>query len=69
LILGPDKVMRSLLGTFFFPVAIELTAPFLPAATQDPLLASVYGGIVMGLGLGLVLSLAMALPEGPPCSP
>ena len=54
LILGPDKVMRSLLGTFFFPVAIELTAPFLPAATQDPLLASVYGGIVMGLGLGLV---------------
>jgi uncharacterized membrane-anchored protein YitT (DUF2179 family) len=53
-ILGPGAVIRSLLGTFFFPLAIELTAPYLPAATQDPLLAAVYGGMIMGLGLGLV---------------
>lgn len=53
-ILGRDVVMRSLLGTFLFPLAIEVAAPFLPAATQDPLLAALYGGAIMGLGLGLV---------------
>ncbi len=53
-ILGPAVVIRSLLGTFFFSLAIEATAPYLPAATQDPLLAAVYGGVIMGLGLGLV---------------
>lgn len=54
LLLGRDKVLPSLLGSFAFPAAIELTGPYLPAVTQDLLLASVYGGIVMGLGLGLV---------------
>lgn len=53
-LLGPDKVGNSLLGSLVFPLAIELTAPYLPVLTYDPLLASVYGGIVMGLGLGLV---------------
>ncbi len=53
-ILGRDVVLRSIMGTFLFPLAIEVTAPFLPAATQDPLLAALYGGVIMGLGLGLV---------------
>lgn len=54
LLLGSDKVGRNLLGSLLFPLAIELTAPYLPVLTWDPLLASVYGGIVMGLGLGLI---------------
>lgn len=54
LLLGPDKVGRNLLGSLVFPLAIELTAPYLPVLTRDPLLASVYGGIIMGAGLGLV---------------
>ena len=53
-LLGSDKVGNSLLGSLIFPLAIELTAPYLPALTYDPLLASVYGGVMMGLGLGLV---------------
>ncbi len=54
LVLGPRIVMQSLLGTVLFSLALEVTAPFLPAATNDLLLASVYGGVVMGVGSGLV---------------
>lgn len=54
LLLGPRVVLQSLLGTFLFSLAVEITAPFLPAATDDLLLASVYGGVVMGVGVGLV---------------
>lgn len=54
LLLGRERVGRSLLGSLLFPAAIELTAPYLPAVTGDPLLASVYGGVLMGLGLGLI---------------
>jgi uncharacterized membrane-anchored protein YitT (DUF2179 family) len=54
LTLGPRIVMQSLLGTFLFTVALEVSAPLLPAATNDLLLASVYGGVVMGVGSGLV---------------
>ncbi len=53
-VLGTRVVIQSLLGTFLFSVAVEITAPLLPAATDDLLLAAVYGGIVMGLGVGLV---------------
>lgn len=53
-ILGRGVVARSLLGTFLFSAALELTAPCLPAATRDPLLAALYGGVIMGVGLGLV---------------
>lgn len=53
-LLGPRVIMRSVLGTVFFSAAIELSAPFLPPATGDVLLASVYGGVVTGIGLGLV---------------
>jgi uncharacterized membrane-anchored protein YitT (DUF2179 family) len=54
LVLGPRVVIQSLLGTFLFSIAVEATAPYLPAATDDLLLASVYGGVVMGIGVGLV---------------
>ncbi len=54
LVLGPRVVIQSLLGTFLFSLAVEITAPLLPAATDDLLLAAVYGGVVMGVGVGLV---------------
>ncbi len=53
-VLGPRVVIQSLLGTFLFSLAVEVTAPFLPPATDDLLLAAVYGGVVMGVGVGLV---------------
>ena len=53
-ILGPRLVVQSLVGTVIFSLAVDLTAPFLPTATGDLLLASVYGGVIMGVGVGLI---------------
>lgn len=54
LVLGPRVIIQSLLGTFLFSIAVEVTAPLLPPATDDLLLAAVYGGVIMGIGVGLV---------------
>jgi len=53
LFLGWRAAANSLLGTFVFPLMLVLMEP-LPAVTADLLLASVFGGIVVGIGLGLV---------------
>ncbi|HHX86595.1 MAG TPA: YitT family protein [Firmicutes bacterium] len=53
--LGPQVVVRSLVGTVIFSAAAELLTAYLPLmATQDILLAAVYGGILMGIGTGMV---------------
>jgi uncharacterized membrane-anchored protein YitT (DUF2179 family) len=54
IILGPRVIFQSLLGTLLFSLALEVTAPLLPAATDDLLLAAVYGGLVTGIGVGIV---------------
>ncbi len=54
LVLGPRIIIQSLIGTLLFSIAVEITAPLLPPATDDLLLAAVYGGVVMGIGVGLV---------------
>ncbi len=54
IVLGPRIVLQSLVGTFLFSLALEISAPLVPSATGDLLLASVYGGVIMGAGLGLV---------------
>ena len=51
--LGKRFFFHSLVGAIVFPFMIEAFA-FLPAATDDLLLASVYGGLVLGIGLGIV---------------
>ena len=51
--LGWRVVAHSLVGSFFFPLLLVLFEP-LPALTSDLLLASVFGGIAVGIGLGIV---------------
>lgn len=51
--LGWRVVAHSLAGTFLLPFMLELLL-FLPLVTRDLLLASIYGGILVGIGLGLV---------------
>jgi len=53
-LLGPRLVVQSLVGTLIFSLIVDLTAPIMPPATDDLLLAAVYGGVIMGLGVGLV---------------
>ena len=51
--LGGAFGIKTLLATVMLSVIIDLIH-FFPAITYDPLLASVYGGVIMGTGLALV---------------
>jgi len=52
--LGMRVGLRSLFGTFALSLFIDFLAPVLPVPTTDPLLASIYGGIIVGIGIGMV---------------
>ncbi|MEH7342645.1 YitT family protein [Bacillus sp. JJ1532] len=51
--LGRKFGVKTLAGTVFLPFVVFLTKGFEPW-TNDPLLASLFGGIGVGLGLGIV---------------
>ncbi len=53
LVLGRGFGVKTLVGSFTFPLFILLTSR-IEAPTHDPLLGSVYGGLAVGLGIGLV---------------
>ncbi|GGL54393.1 YitT family protein [Sporolactobacillus putidus] len=48
-----DYALKTLLGTLFLPLSVFLTSGW-PAATNNPLLGALFGGIGVGLGLGIV---------------
>lgn len=52
--LGLKFGFRSLYGTISLSLVVDALAPYLPVPTHDPLLASIFGGVLTGLGLGLV---------------
>ncbi len=52
--LGSRFGFRSLYGTLVLSLFIDGMAPYVPVVTTDPLLSSLYGGVLVGLGLGLV---------------
>jgi len=43
-----------LYGTISLSLLVDGLAPYMPVPTRDPLLASIFGGVLVGLGLGLV---------------
>lgn len=51
--LGLRFGLKSALGSFLLPLFILLSKP-IPAATDDPVLAAVFAGVGVGLGIGLV---------------
>ncbi|WP_429373844.1 YitT family protein [Paenibacillus sp. DS2015] len=53
LLLGKNYGIRSLLGSVLLPLFVLMTKDW-PIPTANPLLASIYGGIGVGLGIGLV---------------
>ncbi|EWG11533.1 YitT family protein [Cytobacillus firmus] len=53
LLLGKQFGAKTLAGTIFLPLVVFLTKEYEPW-TSDPLLASLFGGIGVGLGLGIV---------------
>ncbi len=53
LILGKNFGVKSLVGTVVLPFFVLLTSS-MDAATPDPLLGAIFGGMGVGLGLGIV---------------
>jgi len=53
-ILGRSFGARTIYGVISLSFFIDLLQPVVPVITRDLLLASIYGGIIGGLGLGLV---------------
>ncbi len=53
LLLGKDFSLKTLVGTFFVPFTIWLSSD-IPFTIDNPLLAAIYGGILLGIGLGIV---------------
>ena len=53
--IGIRGLIYSIIGTVLTSVAADILF-FLPSATDDPLLAAILGGAIMGIGAGLLLS-------------
>jgi len=51
--LGKQTFIKTLYGSWFYPIAIRMTAQ-LPVLTHNQLLAALFGGIIVGIGLGMV---------------
>jgi len=51
--LGKEFSGRTILGTFWVPFVIWLSKD-IPITITNPLLGSLYGGIILGIGLGIV---------------
>ncbi len=52
--MGTKFGMRTLYGIIVLSLGIDLLTPYLPVITHDPILAAIYGGGIVGIGLGLV---------------
>ncbi len=52
---GKGFILSSFAGMIFFSTFTDIFA-FLPRVTNDILLSSIYGGVLLGLGIGLVFS-------------
>lgn len=51
--LGIQSLMKSIVGSLLIPLFVYLTNG-MPVLTNDPLLASIFGGLGVGIGLGIV---------------
>lgn len=51
---GVSFLTKTIIGTALVSLSIDLLTPFLPAYTGDALLASIFGGLLNGVGLGFI---------------
>ncbi len=52
--LGFKPLVKTLIGTVLLSLFIDLLTPILPAYVNNPLLAAVLGGVIMGVGMGII---------------
>lgn len=54
LVLGKDFAAKTLMSALIYPAFLTFFATFNYTPTTNPLLAAIYGGVLIGLGVGLV---------------
>ena len=55
LFLGKSFAVKTVISSLVYPVYLTIITPFVPLLQLDPILASLYGGLLAGVGIGLVL--------------
>ena len=53
--LGGIFILKTTVSTVIISIILDITEAFLPAVTIDPVLASVFGGLLMGLGISIFM--------------
>ncbi len=53
-IINFEYAFRSCVGLVFTSIAIDLLEPYLPKYTGNVMMASLFGGIIMGISLGVI---------------
>ncbi|MCD8027004.1 MAG: YitT family protein [Clostridiales bacterium] len=51
---GISFLTKTIIGTAFVSIAIDVLTPFLPAYSGDLIIVSIFGGILNGIGLGFI---------------
>ncbi|MBQ8203664.1 MAG: YitT family protein [Clostridia bacterium] len=52
--LGGKFILKTAIATAFVSLSLEITESFIPIYKTDSILAAIFGGMIMGLGLSLV---------------
>lgn len=57
LLLGKKFAVTTLLSSFFYPIILEVIQhiPGIGSITNDPLLATIFAGLMIGFGIGIVI--------------
>lgn len=55
LFLGKSFAVKTVISSLVYPVYLTIITPFVPLLQLDSILASLYGGLLAGVGIGMVL--------------
>lgn len=53
--LGGVFILKTTVATVIISIILDITESFLPAVAVDPILAAVFGGLLMGLGISMFM--------------
>lgn len=56
LVFGKGFLTKTIVGTVFLSLSIDILTPFMPTYTGDTMLAGIFGGILNGTGLAMIFS-------------
>lgn len=57
IILGKKFALTTIVSTFYFPIVLSFfqSIPYISAITDDKMLSTISGGLLIGLGIGIVI--------------